>query len=82
MTMMKCGHAANAIDGNRDPVCAICLGIHSGATETAVEPDLTGRVARCMECGKITISSTNLPFFEHRPDRPYDSYYNGCKGWE
>lgn len=23
-----------------------------------------------------------LPFFEHKPDEPYDLFYCGCHGWE
>lgn len=26
-------------------------------------------------------SSTDLPFFQHHPDREYDDYYCGCFGW-
>lgn len=27
-------------------------------------------------------SSTNLPFFEHKPDKPFDEYFCGCWGWD
>jgi hypothetical protein len=27
-------------------------------------------------------SSVNLPFFEHRPDKPNDIYFCGCMGWD
>jgi len=27
-------------------------------------------------------SSTSLPFFSHQPDKPEDSYYCGCWGWD
>jgi hypothetical protein len=62
--MMKCGHAAQGTDGDGNPVCVICFGIRSGATEVDDSPpDLTGRMARCvyygsraegrnMECGR------------------------------
>jgi len=26
-------------------------------------------------------SSTELPFFQHKPDESVDSYYCGCMGW-
>lgn len=110
--MMACGHAANAVDGKGNPVCAICYGIHQGATEVVETPSLDGRKARCAyygstferpgarfgcscyQCakryrteGKRTCkcerdSSTNLAFFEHRPDEKYDQFYCGCHGWD
>ena len=30
----------------------------------------------------IAPSSTDLPFFEHKPNEPFDRYYCGCFGWE
>lgn len=27
-------------------------------------------------------SSTDLPFFKHRPDQQYDYYFCGCFGWD
>ena len=27
-------------------------------------------------------SSSNLAFFEYRPDAEYDSFYCGCSGWD
>jgi len=27
-------------------------------------------------------SKTNLPFFEHKPDKDYDEFYCGCWGWD
>ncbi len=27
-------------------------------------------------------SSTDLPFFEHKPDEEYDAYFCGCMGWD
>lgn len=85
--MMKCGHAANAqytdTDGNKKPCCAICAGINSRAYEIADDvPDLSGRKARCSYCGKTTESNFNLAFFEYRPDRETDSFYDGCMGWD
>lgn len=80
--MMKCGHAANAIIGDGQPVCAICLGIHSGADVVDEEPDLTGRRAECIYCGMTAQSSTNLAFFEYLPTAPMDRFYSGCRGWD
>lgn len=74
--MLKCGHTANAVDGEGKPACAIC-----GCTEKGEEPFLAIRKARC-ECGKIVSSKMTLPFFRHCPDKEYDSYYCGCWGWD
>jgi hypothetical protein len=82
MTMMKCGHAANAtIDGKR--ACVLCVNIRAGWDEVSVEePDLSGRAARCSYCKHSTVSSVSLPFFEHKPKHKYDAYYCGCRGWD
>lgn len=78
--LMKCGHSQNGTTGEK-PACALC-----GCTEVAdVQPDLAGRKARCsyfgLKCKGERESSNDLPFFKHRPDKPYDEYYCGCYGW-
>ena len=81
--LMKCGHAANAVDKNGNPCCAICAGFTPNAfivDDSA--PDLTGRKARCMFCGAERDSSPELPFFEHKHDKEYDIFYCGCWGWD
>jgi hypothetical protein len=82
--IMKCGHAANGIDGKGNPVCVICVGIRPGACEVDEEPpDLVGRIARCVLCAKERPSNPDMQaFFMHRPDQEYDEYYCGCKGWD
>lgn len=81
--MMKCGHAANAVDKDGNPICGICYGMTPDAAIIDERtPDLTGRKARCADCGKLTDSRTDLPFFQHRPYAEYDSYYCGCYGWD
>jgi hypothetical protein len=95
--MMKCGHAANALQGGK-PVCVICAGINEGCNVIVEPPDLTGRMACCAYrspgkygCNKgeakdgkhgIIPSSPNLAFFEHKPAEKYDEYYCGCFGWD
>lgn len=81
--MMKCGHIGYAKDKDGNPCCAIC----AGSTPDAFivednQPNLTGRKARCLYCGSLKDSSPDLPFFEYRPDRKFDGYYCGCKGWD
>lgn len=85
--MMQCGHAANSefeINGVKHPCCVICFnGVGSPAAKIASEqPDLTGRMARCGTTCKEVPSSPNLAFFKHQPDRDFDSYYCGCRGWD
>ena len=79
--MMKCGHTAQGTNADGKPVCVLCIGITAGAEEVADAVDLTGRVARCADCGKETPSSETLAFFGYRPNAKYDSYYSGCRGW-
>jgi len=80
--MMKCGHAANAEDENGNPVCVICAGITPDAYVVAEMPDLSGRRAKCVYCERKVQSSTDLPFFEYRPNEEFDIYYCGCYGWD
>ena len=80
--LMKCGHIGYAKDKDGNPCCAIC----AGSTPDAFivednQPNLAGRKARCLYCGSLKDSSPDLPFFEYRPDRKFDGYYCGCKGW-
>jgi len=77
--MMKCGHAANATT-NGKPCCVICSP-SNGWDEVDTSIDIQGRQAKCGSCNSTKPSSTSLAFFEHRPDKPLDSYYCGCKGW-
>lgn len=79
-TMLSCGHAANATDGNGQPSCAICAGILP--VEIVSTPDLTGRIARCAYgCGAQQPSSMDLAFFEFRGDGSRDAI-GVCKcGW-
>ena len=64
--MMKCGHAANATNGDGKPSCAICIGLRAGADEVdTAPPDLSGRQAKC-SCGRIEQSDAKrLAFFEY-----------------
>lgn len=42
----------------------------------------SSRKARCMYCGRITTSTPVLPFFESKPDKEFDEWYDGCRGWD
>lgn len=91
--LMECGHVAQAQDRERKPVCAICLGTRNDSKSRIVRKEidldkpgseregLEGRKARCSDCGKVVDSSWNLPFFAYNPEREYDSFYDGCYGW-
>lgn len=79
---MKCGHAANATNSQGKPSCVICVGIHPGAEEIDDTPDLNHRQAQCAYCRKTVASSTDLAFFNYLPNKPFDDYYCGCKGWD
>lgn len=89
--MMACGHAANAkrtaSKGVKHdpplPCCAIC----DCAEIAAIQPDLSGRIARCSYYGRKCKSEQpsvpgKLAFFEHRPAKDFDVFYCGCFGWD
>jgi len=76
--MMACGHAANGKDmETRKPVCVICQ-----CDTITVEPDLRGRRAKCMVCSETRESNMKLPFFEYKSNQDYDSFYDGCRGFD
>ena len=88
--LMECGHVNNTTrindDGTKQPWCVIC---DCGEVVKAVEDTegLQGRKAKCSHhkfgcAGGFTDSKWSLPFFEHRPNEPYDRYYCGCWGWD
>ncbi len=80
--MMECGCAASGnLRVNGGPAL-VCCGVHDCTEVAAVEPDLTGRKARCSYGGKEVPSCSTLAFFKHRPTMEYDEYYCGCFGWD
>jgi len=95
--MMGCGHASQAVDGEGNPACVICVGFKDGAVIPAEPPPLAGRQARCTyDKGKgcpttrhrrevrdsLRDSSIELAFFKYQPGKEYDDYYCGCWGWD
>jgi hypothetical protein len=80
--LMKCGHTANAEYDNGKPCCLICSPKREAYEVVDDKPDLTGRKAKCTDCGEIVDSNWNLPFFEYCPDKEYDRFYSGCWGWD
>ena len=65
--MMKCGHVANATDGEGKDICIICSGIREEAKIIDLNPaDLKGRIAKCSLCTNEQPSSTKLAFFEYK----------------
>lgn len=80
---MKCGHVANATAAGNKPVCAMCIGLKPEAEQVELQvPMLTGRLAKCFQCGTSRPSDTSLPFFEHRATQEKDAFYCGCRGWD
>lgn len=80
--MMQCGCAASGSLTQAGQPALVACGRHS-CTEVAEQaPDLTGRKARCSYGGKEVPSSKDLPFFQHKPNEPFDRYYCGCFGWD
>lgn len=61
--LMKCGHTANAEYDDGKPCCLICSPKREAYEVVDEKPDLTGRKAKCTDCGEIVDSNWNLPFF-------------------
>ena len=81
--IMKCGHKANAVDQFNNPVCAICFPSKDAVTIDKNPKTYDGtRLAKCSYCNNIKPSSYKLPFFNPQPDKKYDDYYCGCRGWD
>ena len=80
--LMKCGHTANAEYDDGKPCCLICSPKREAYEVVDKKPDLTGRKAKCTDCGEIVDSNWNLPFFEYCPDKEFDRFYSGCWGWD
>ena len=40
------------------------------------------RQAKCSYCNHTVNSSAKLAFFKNRPDKQFDSFYCGCRGWD
>lgn len=65
MTMMRCGHAANA-EHEGNPCCVICAGTSPDAYRVSDYPtDIVERKAKC-GCGKVMSYSNTLAFYEYR----------------
>jgi hypothetical protein len=79
-SVMACGHSAQGHTSDGKPVCVICAPIPAAYVKVE-RADLTGRKARCSDCGREVDSNYDLPFFEFRPTLATDSYYSGCYGW-
>ena len=80
--LMKCGHTANAEYDDGKPCCLICSPKREAYEVVDGKPNLAGRKAKCTDCGKITDSRWDLPFFEYCPDKEFDRFYSGCQGWD
>jgi hypothetical protein len=87
MYLMKCGHLGTGrLHPSGKPICAICAGRTADAETIEREchgtEGLEGRTARCSQCGGLSPSRWELPFFEYKPNLEHDWYYNGCRGWD
>ena len=88
--LMKCGCSTTAKTmSSGDPVCITHMEYEVAEVQ---EPDLRDRMAVCSYggpghrgkyAGRDPVpSETSLPFFKYQPDKPTDSFYCGCWGWD
>jgi hypothetical protein len=87
--MMKCGHAANSVDGRTGkPACVICAGIHPGAyIVDDAPPDLSKRTARCAYYGGNGGRNNEGPCRGgscqcEKPSSPDLAFFEHCPGKE
>jgi hypothetical protein len=82
---MTCGCLGIATLHADDADLPYCLNHRCEEIAPVQTPDLTGRVARCSQCGTEKPSAIDLPFFNclglKGPDGK-DSFYCGCRGWD
>jgi len=83
--LMECGHTSNTKFDDK-PACVICFPKEEAMRISSENPDLRNRIAKCIYCPKTMTSETaweeNAAFFSYRPDKPVDTYYCGCEGWD
>ena len=83
--MLKCGCVAVGVrtmtSGVAHDPLPWCM-VHNCVEIAPVNPDLTGRTARCAYGDSEVPSSLTLAFFEYCPEQQRDRYYCGCYGWE
>lgn len=63
LPLMKCGHTGYATDTATGKHCCPICGTPEAHEEVEVLPNIEGRQAKCAQCGKLTPSKFNLPFF-------------------
>lgn len=84
--MMACGHTASGVISESGKLCcAGCFGISPEAERVVPRPEgLAKREAMCPYCERRVPSDSRSAeaFFEYRPDRDFDSFYCGCRGWD
>jgi hypothetical protein len=96
--MMMCGHAANGSGANGPICVICAGTDPGATMIDTRPLNLDGREARChyVRAGKYgassgearadrhgyAASSTDLPFFESKPNQEFDEYYCGCWGWD
>lgn len=77
--IMSCNCAANALRSGTGKAC--CL-VHGTEDLRQVQPDLTGREARCGYCKRVEPSRVGLAFFRYKELFEFDEYYCGCRGFD
>lgn len=87
--IMKCGCAANAkcdkFQGVEYKPAKECCLHHMCFEEAEEQPNIEGRFARCSyyrTCKTQVASNFNLAFFSYRPEKEFDDFFCGCKGWD
>lgn len=80
--LLTCGCAPNAELGQADGTFVPGCVTHMNTKMAEAPTDLSGRAARCTDCGKTVPSSQAMAFFEHHPEWPHDRHYDGCGGWD
>ena len=84
LKVMACGHVSGALytteEGAKIPVCPVCIKINPKGAKEIVS--LKGRAARCHVCKNWQPSTPTLFDFKYDATSEFDSFYDGCMGWD
>lgn len=53
-----------------------------GSVESLICKIPSDKKSKCCQCGQLSYSDKELPYYREKPDLEYNEYYCGCRGWD